>query len=195
MTPSGSLPPHGVQWTSNETDLAKFESVRTYLFEARPNIFDFNSTNVIPTLQTGAAWVNQAWSGDVILAAAPDANTPFQVDYLIPKQGASWWVDAMSIHSEATNLWVAHEFLNYIHEPEVMKRLTEWNRYSCTNQTAYDLLQPMGASGQWDMRTDPRLYPDDETFKRLDLIQDVGLDVLQQIYNPLWDELKFGAPQ
>jgi len=191
-TPSGELPPDGTQWTSNETDPARVKAAKDLLLQARPNLFDFNSTNVIPSLQTRAALANHSWSGDAMLAATPDARNPWPIDYVIPKQGTRWWIDAMAIHSKAKNIWVAHEFLNFIHDPEVMKNLAYWNRYSSTNLTARSLMTPLGDS-EWDIANDPRLYPDAATWKRLDLSVDVGAAVLETLYNPAWNELKFGG--
>ena len=127
-----------------------------------------------------------------MLAATPDARNPWPIDYVIPKQGTRWWIDAMAIHSKAKNIWVAHEFLNFIHDPEVMKNLAYWNRYSSTNLTARSLMTPLGDS-EWDIANDPRLYPDAATWKRLDLSVDVGAAVLETLYNPAWNELKFGG--
>ncbi len=189
-TPTGLMPPTGQQWTSNDTDDAKIQAARTYLFQAKPNLFSFTSTNVIPSLQSGVAWANQGWSGDIVNAMAPD-SAQFPIDYVVPKQGGTWWVDCMAIHSKAQNLWLAHQFMNYIHQPDVMVRLTEWNKYSCANLAALALLGPQGSTG-WDITTDPRLYPDAATWARLDLTRDVGLDVAQRVYNPLWEDLKFG---
>lgn len=191
LQPTGDLPPYGIQWTSNETEKWKVDAAGEWLFKMKPNLFDFTSTAVIPNLQNSVVYTCQAWNGDVVLAQAPDATKPWPVDYILPKEGAAWWIDAMSIPSTARNLWLAHQFMNYIHEPEVMKRLTEWNKYATTNLKAKSMLVP--ASNGYDMREDLRLYPDEITWRRFDLTLDVGLEVVNGIYKELWDQLAFGG--
>ncbi len=190
LTPTGMVPPDGQQWTSNDVEDSKTQAARNYLLQAKPNLFSFTSTNVIPSLQNGVAWANQGWSGDIVNAIAPD-SAEFPIDYIVPRQGGTWWVDCMAIHSKSKNIWLAHQFMNYIHQPDVMVRLTEWNKYSCANLAAWELLGPQGLTG-WEIKYDPRLYPDDAAWRRLDLTRDVGLDVTQRVYDPLWEDLKFG---
>ena len=55
---------------------------------------------------------------------------------------------------------------------------------------AFDTLGPF-ANG-YDMREDPRLYPNllaPEDFRICDFSQDVGLDTMLKLYNPLWFDL------
>ncbi len=190
------------QWTTNETQTAKLAAARKWLFAAKPNIFDFNSTEDVASLAGGSAVVNQAWSGDIMYGKRPDQNQPLPVDYVIPKQGSTWWIDTVAIHSKCRNLWLAHEFLNFIHSVEKPweenQLLTRWNLYSTPNKVCYDKLwdwehSPAGgfASG-WKMTEEPILYPDiyaPEDFHRCDASGDVGLKALLNLYNPLWFDL------
>ncbi len=189
-TANGNVPPNGVQWTSNETDPSRITLGKNWLLTAKPHLFSYNSTSVLPSLQNKVAYANHAWNGDAVLANAPDTTTPAPVDYVVPQQGSRWWVDAMSIHSKCRNLWVAHQFMNFIHDPTVMRNLAVWNKYACTNLDARALIP---ITNGWDLANDPRLYPDATEFQRLDLAVDVGIDVVKNLYTPAWNELKFGA--
>ncbi len=194
LTPTGSFPPDGPQWTSNETDTARVTTMGKSLFECKPNLFDYNSTEDTLSLVGGSAVLNQAWSGDVTYASRPDQNQPMPVDYVIPIQGSRWWTDTMVIHNQSRNLWLAHQFINFVHSVEdpwqENQLLTKWNLYSTPNKACFDLLKPF--QNGWDMTKDPRLYPNlwaKEDLKRCDLPRDVGLSALLNLYNPLWFDL------
>ncbi len=197
------------QWTTNETDVPDPNRVNKcgqWLVAARPNLFDYNSTEDAASLASGASYLNQAWSGDIMYAKRPDQNSPLHVDYLIPKQGSTWWIDCAAIHSKSRNLWLAHQFLDFIHridEPWTENQtLTKWNLYSTPNQACYDYFwnlehdaqgnpTPIFPSG-WLMTEEPILYPnkyDPAGFARCDMSGDVGLPALLNLYNPLWFDL------
>ena len=185
--PSGNP---GYQWTTNETDPARIRAAGEWLFDMKPRLFDFNSTDQSTSLIANVAILNQAWSGDMMYAIRPDQNTPQPMQYVIPPQGSTWWVDCASIHSKSRNLAIAHAFLDFIHDLDQNLRLTYWNLYSTPNQATFDSLKPF--QNDYDMRTDGRLYPNinaPEDFRICDLSQDVGLDTMLNVYNPLWFDL------
>ena len=184
----------GTQWTSNETKAGRVSAMGDWLFQCKPHLFDFNSTGDTPSLIAGIAVLNQAWSGDIAYAQRPDQSNPQPADYIIPYQGSRWWQDTCVIPSKCRNLWLAHEFINFIHSvssdwPE-NQLLTKWNLYPTPNKACFDLLTPF-ANG-YDMRADSRLYPNllaPDDWNRCDLPRDVGADVLVKEYNPLWFNL------
>src|SRR2546425_479865 len=203
LTPSPYVGPYtdttgkvwpGTQWTSNETASERVNAMGDWLFQCKPHLFDFNSTGDTPSLIAGVAVLNQAWSGDIAYAQRPDQSNPQPADYIIPYQGSRWWQDTCVIPSKCRNLWLAHEFINFIHSvssdwPE-NQLLTKWNLYPTPNKACFDLLTPF-ANG-YDMRADPRLYPNllaPDDWNRCDLPRDVGADVLVKEYNPLWFNL------
>jgi len=203
LTPSPYVTPYtdttgkawpGNQWTSNETAPERVNAMGDWLFQVKPHLFDFNSTGDTPSLIAGVAVLNQAWSGDIAYAQRPDQSNPQPADYIIPYQGSRWWQDTCVIPSKCRNLWLAHEFINFIHNvssdwPE-NQLLTKWNLYPTPNKACFDLLTPF-ANG-YDMRADPRLYPNllaPDDWNRCDLPRDVGADVLVKEYNPLWFNL------
>ena len=200
----------GTQWTSNETDSAKVGAMRDWLFRCKPNLFDFNSTGDTPSLIAGLAVLNQAWSGDIAYAQRPDQNNPQYADYVVPKRGSRWWQDTCTIHSASRNIWLAHQFINFIHSVDAAwpenQKLTRWNLYPTPNKACYDYFwnlehangayappTPIWSTGStWIMTDDARLYPnikDPDTWARCDLPRDVGFDALINKYNPLWFDL------
>jgi len=194
VEPTGLYPPDGIQWTTNETDPARLNAAGTWLRRNKPLLFGYTSTDQATSLLSGGI-VNQVWSGDVMYAIQPNAATPQPVDYIIPRQGSTWWVDCAAIHSKSRNLWLAHQFLNYLHEIRPHRALTKWNMYSTPNRAAYDTddpNQPWEFPNGYDTRDDPRLYPNrfaPAEFRVCDPSRDVGLATLLRLYNPIWFDL------
>lgn len=195
QTPTGLYPPDGPQWSQNETDPIRLNAAGDWLRRGKPLLFGYNSTDQAGSLASGVATVNQAWSGDMMYAIRPDTTTPLPVDYIIPRQGSTWWVDCAAIHSKSRNLWLAHEFVNFTQDIQKHIMLTRWNLYSTPNQRVYDdYLQPpwFDFPSGWVMKEDPRLYPNiyaKEDFRFCEITRDVGLNTLLSLYNPLWFDL------
>lgn len=201
-TPTGLFPPDGPQWTSAEADPSHVRACDDWLLSVKPRLFDYNSVDVVPSLVSGAATVNQAWNGDIMYAKRPDQNTSLPVDYVIPPQGTGMWFDSICIHSKCRNLWLAHEFANFIHNVDAPWKenqlLTKWNLYATPNQACYDKLSEWevspggGYPSHWRMTEEPILYPNvlrPELLRVCDLAPLPDLDVLMNVYNPLWFDL------
>jgi spermidine/putrescine-binding protein len=197
LTPTGLFPPDGPQWTTTETDPTRVKTAGDWLYQNKPLLFGYNSTDQATSIVIGSSIVNQAWSGDMMYAIRPDQPSGARptADYLIPTQGSTWWVDCAAIHSRSRNLWLAHEFLNFIHDPAQNKTLTVWNLYSTPNRGTYETLLTEPFPSGWIMSEDPRLYPniyDPDKFRVCDPSRDIGLDTMRRLYNPLWFDLVTG---
>lgn len=186
----------GTQWTSNEVDPARVNAMANWLFTVKPNLFDFNSTEDTPSLIAGTAVLNQAWSGDITYAQRPDQTSQFSADFVLPYQGSRWWQDSCVIHSKSRNLWLAHEFINFIHSVDTPwqenQLLTRWNLYPTPNKACFEWLTLNPFPNGYDMTTDSRLYPNilaPDDWARCDVPRDVGLFALDNEYNPLWFDL------
>ncbi len=189
----------GTQWTSNETDPTRVNAMGNWLLQVKPNLFEFNSTGDVPSLIAGLAVLNQAWSGDITFAQRPDQSNPQPADFVVPYQGSRWWEDMCTIHSQSRNLWLAHQFINFIHNvaspwPE-NQLLTRWNLYPTPNKACFDWLASNPFPNGYNMTMDPRLYPNllaHDDWARCDIPRDVGTSVLLNEYNPIWFELTSG---
>lgn len=194
MTPTGLFPPAGPQWTSSEGAPERVMACGDWLMSVRPRLFDYNSVDVIPSLINGTSYVNQAWNGDMVYAIRPDQNTPLPVDYVLPYQGSTIWFDSVCIHNQSRNLWLAHQFINFIHDKDQNVRLTKWNMYATPNQACYEALQERSNWYQngYKMWLDPMLYPNvvaPESLRVCDISRYANLDTILNLYNPLWFDL------
>ncbi len=125
----------------------------------------------------GSALVAIVYSGDAIKAVAEDAH----LAYVLPREGAIVWVDAMTISAKAPNAEGAHAFINFILDPEVGARLSNFNRCGTPNGASLGRIRK-------EDRENPAIYPPAEELKKLEYIEDVGDTT--RLYDEVWTAAK-----
>jgi spermidine/putrescine transport system substrate-binding protein len=123
------------------------------------------------------ATVAQVYSGEAVKAALEDP----EIHYLIPKEGCELWLDLFAIPTGAANVEVAHEFLNYILEPENGAKLAIYSKYGTPNAKALELIPQ-------EDRTNPDIYPSEELRANMEYYKDLGTDNL--LYEEIWTLIK-----
>ena len=140
-------------------DLAAAEA---QLMKVRDYVKYFHSSQYINDLATGEICVALGWSGDVLQARdrGSEAETPVNVAYAVPKEGAIIWFDMLAIPADAPHPNNAHEFLNFIMEPAVIAGVSNYVAYANGNSASFQLVDE-------SVRTDPSVYPPEEVKQKL----------------------------
>src|SRR5690606_34974259 len=103
--------------------------------------------------------------------------------YVIPEEGANFWVDSLAIPRGAQNAALAHVFIDYILDPHVGADISNYTAYGTPNRVALEL----GLIDE-ELASDPGIYPSPETLERLFFAaQD---PVREALLNDLWDEVR-----
>jgi putrescine transport system substrate-binding protein len=152
----------------------------------RPHVEKFHSSEYINALANGDICLAVGWSGDVLQARdrAEEAGAGIEVEYVIPREGALMWFDNMAIPADAPNPEGAHAFINYIMEPEVIARASNYVYYANGNLASKEHLAE-------DVIEDPAIYPDDETMDRLYTVSPYDPQT-QRVVTRLWTRVKTG---
>lgn len=184
------------QWTQNETDPTRVTKAKNAVLQMTPNTLPFNTQNQGPFLRDGTAYLYQGWSGDIVYALQPYSQTVYPASFAIPRMGSGRFVDNAVLHRESTNLWLAHEFVNYFLDAYQGKIITDWNLYATPNLGSYDQLAvyPEGCTPgtcHYDPKEDTRIYPTAADLALADFEVDVGVDTTQNLYIPAWNDIKF----
>ena len=135
--------------------VAAFKPIRKYI-----NTFD--NSNYLTTLPNKELCVANTWSGDygVAKSRAADAGIKLDLQYFVPKTGAPAWFDMWCLPTDAANTDNAYVFLNYMLQPEVIAKCTDFTGYANANKLATVLVDPA-------VSNDPAIYPDAETLTRM----------------------------
>ncbi|MBX9464197.1 MAG: polyamine ABC transporter substrate-binding protein [Aquamicrobium sp.] len=150
----------GFDPNSHEPDeIAKAEEL---LLSIRPSIRKFHSSEYINALANGDICMAVGWSGDVLQSRdrAAEADQGVTVAYVAPKEGTQMWFDQMAIPADAPNVDEAHEFLNFIMEPEVIAKATNYVYFANGNLASQEFIDD-------EVINDPAIYPDKDALETL----------------------------
>ncbi len=125
----------------------------------------------------GTASLAMVYNGDCVRAMDEDPNVAF----MLPKEGSIIWTDAMTVPSRAPHPDYAYKFINFILDPEVGAKLSNFNRYATPNKASLPLIAPAD-------RANPAIYPSPEEMKSLQYLKDVGADT--RLYDEVWTAVK-----
>lgn len=110
----------GYDW--NETDPDAHEEATDLLLDAKECVSAFDSVNFIGNLASGEVVVAGAWGFAAGLAKLDNPD----VRFVIPQEGGSIWQDNMVIPVDAPRPYTAEVFINYLLEPDVGAKITEF---------------------------------------------------------------------
>jgi spermidine/putrescine transport system substrate-binding protein len=106
-------------------------------------------------LASGECWAALCYSGDAAWVAEDNP----EVSYFFPKEGASLWLDVMTISKDSANLDGAHAFIDYMLRPEVIAETSNSLWYANPNKHATKLLSE-------ELLEDEALVPPKEVAER-----------------------------
>jgi spermidine/putrescine transport system substrate-binding protein len=166
-------------FSNSSKDKAQLDTAFADMKTLLPNVIAFDTDNIKQKMIAEEAWIGSVWSGDAAYIQAENPN----VDYVIPKEGATIWADTMAIPKGAKNKELAEKFINYLMEPEVSVKNYESIGYSNPNEQAYPLHSE-------EYRANKMIFLDPKDIARAEWLVDVG-ETLQE-YDRYWTEMKSG---
>lgn len=161
----------------NTTDPKQLEEARNLLLQQKPLVKTYTSSNFDEILLSGDVWLAHGWSGQ--LAKAADQNK--DLAYIVPKEGATIWVDNMAISVASKNKAEAYEFINFCLDPHVGAEIVNYNGYASPNEAAKPFIEERYLK-------DPARYPDEATLQKCEFLEDLG--ETSQLVDRLWTEIK-----
>ncbi len=153
-------------YSLNSTSLDELQEAVDLIQGVKEWLTSFNSDQFSENLVNGEVAVAQGYSGN-FFGAFDGADNGDDFTYIIPKEGATLWVDNMVIPNTATSPCSAHTFIDFILDAENGARLSEYNLYATPNAAAEELLDE-------DTKNDPGIYPPDDIQAILEVIEDTG---------------------
>ena len=166
-------------YSLNSTDPAEIEEAKQLLLEQRKTVNPIygvdNGTTMIPAGETD---INMIWSGEGLNLQAEYPN----LVYVVPKEGANFWIDSLCIPSNAKNVEGAEKFINFVSDKESALRIADEIGYTTPNKEAR-------AEQPEEVRNNPNAYMPAEIMNRCEIYTDFTLDV-KKIYDKAWIQIK-----
>src|SRR5580704_4148417 len=145
--------------TPSRQDLADVEEV---LIKIRPYIRNIDSSIDTEALANGDVCVALTYNGTAFQARrrAHEANNGITIRYVIPNEGSLLWFDMLAIPRDAPHAANAHLFINYLMNPPVIARISNFIGNANANSAATPLLDK-------EIVADAIVYPPPDQQRRL----------------------------
>ncbi|WP_296645665.1 ABC transporter substrate-binding protein [Romboutsia sp. 13368] len=166
-------------YSLNSTDINQIEEAKQLLIEQRKTVDPIygvdNGTTMIPA---GESDINMIWSGEGLNLQEENPN----LVYVVPKEGANFWIDSLCIPSNAKNVEGAEKFINFVSDKKSALRIADEIGYTTPNKEAR-LEQPES------VRNNPNAYMPKEIMDRCEIYVDFPKDI-KKIYDNAWLDIK-----
>lgn len=122
------------------------------------------------------------WSGDHIIMQEriEELGNDIDLRFALP-EGSNWSVDMMCVPVNAQNYEGAHQFINFMYEPEIALENCEYVGYSTPNTAAKDMLDP-------EISGNIYYYPTAEIFETLEVYYTSS--EIEERYTEIWNIVK-----
>lgn len=153
----------------------------------RQHIKTFDAANYLNALPNQELCVSMTWSGDYATAKtrAAEAGVELNLVYNVPKSGSAAWFDVFVIPADAPHKEAAHIFLNYLMEPEVIAKCTNFTNYANANLASRPFIDKA-------VLEDPAVYPSDDVIKLL-WTQKTASQDYERLRTEAWSRIKTGS--
>ena len=166
-------------YSLNSTNPKEIEEAKELLLEQRKLVKPLygvdNGTTMIPAGETD---INMIWSGEGLNLQAEYPN----LVYVVPKEGANFWIDSLCITKNAKNVDGAEKFINFVSDKKSALRIADEIGYTTPNKEARKE-QPES------VRNNPNAYMPTEIMNRCEIYKDFPLDV-KKMYDKAWIAIK-----
>ena len=144
----------------NATSREVLTSAGTLIKDAMADIKYLHSSNYLDALEQGEACVVLGYSGDILstIAEKPD------LEYIIPSAGAAMWIDVMAIPANAPHPELAYQFINFLMQPEVAARNSNYLEYPTAMSSALPMVER-------SILDNPEVYPSQAVLAKLEAMK------------------------
>jgi spermidine/putrescine transport system substrate-binding protein len=162
----------------NTDDEGELEQVKSAMLDLKPHLLAITSTEYRQLLISGRAFMALGWNGD---GAAVVAKKPAK--YVVPAEGAEFWIDAYCIPKSARNPDAAHAWINFCYQPRINALETSYTYYG--SPLKRDLLE--GVLDK-EVLADETVFPPPAQLEKL-TVADPSPEG-ERIRNRIWTEFK-----
>ncbi|MDU6249822.1 MAG: glycine/betaine/sarcosine/D-proline family reductase selenoprotein B, partial [Paeniclostridium sordellii] len=166
-------------YSLNTTNPKEIEEAKNLLISQRKSVNPIygvdNGTTMIPA---GESDINMIWSGEGLNLQEENPN----LVYVVPKEGANFWIDSLCIPNNAKNVEGAEKFINFVSDKESALRIADEIGYTTPNKEAR-LKQPE------KVKNNPNAYMPKEIMERCEIYTDFPSDV-KRLYDDAWTQIK-----
>ena len=164
-------------YSLNDTDPKHLEQAKEVLIKQKPYLHSYDSDQFEDLLAAEETVLAHGYSGDFLMGKEDNEH----IQYVVPKEGGTLWVDNVCIPATSKNKVAAEMFMNFILQPKIAAMISNYNHYASPDAAAFQYLDD-------DLKNDPAVYPPKEVMERLEIIKNLG--DAEPLWDKIWTEVK-----
>lgn len=165
-------------YSINSTDTKELEEAKKSLIQQKPLVLKYGADDVMDIMRSGEAAVAMIWSGEGLTLADENEN----LEYIVPKEGADFWLDSWAIPVGANNKDMAENFINFVSEKENALRIAEEIGYTTPHKGAMEAQSD-------EVKNNPGAYMPQEVMNKCEVYKHLNENELK-LYDEIWTEIK-----
>lgn len=174
-------------YSINTMDEAQLDEALQLLISQKADLSPaYGVDNLKDKMASGELAASVAWSGDhIVMLDRIDelGNDSIDLQFVLP-EGSNWSVDMMCVPTNARNYEGAHDFINFMYDPQIALENCEYVGYSTPNTAAKDMLDP-------EISGNIYYYPTEEVFATLEVYY--SSSEIEERYTEIWNTVKASA--
>jgi len=168
-------------YSLNSRNPDQLKKAKELVLKARSRVKAYTSEPLTP-LVNGELAVTHIFMSDALQARQQlQKSNSGKIDYLVPEEGGTLWIDNLVIPTGALHVQEAYTFVNFLLQGSSNYSTVMSVFVAPANKDAFALLPPT-------LRNDPMLFPSESTLKHCEMIEDLG-DFLP-VWDRTWTEIK-----
>ena len=170
----------------NSTDPADLEAAGRKLMAIRPYVRKIDGDMQITDLASGDICLMVTWPSNFVIARrrAAEAGVHDELRYVIPKEGAHTFIDALAIPADAPHPDAAYAFINFLTRADVAARGVNFVGNASANLAAWPQVDEL-------LRGDPAIYPPPDVRRKLVSLH-ARPDAANRIVTRMWTRFRTG---
>lgn len=178
---------HYLGLPANSRNPDDYKKAEALMRSIRPYIRYFNSAKFTTDIANGDICAVVGWGGSVYSAklSAEKAGNGVKLAYSIPREGAPMWINTLVVLKDAPNPQSSYTFLEYMLQPEIIAKNSNYVGYPNGNRDATTLVDEQ-------LRNDPMLYPSKTVMDSLFSLETLPLRI-ERVRTRTWSKIKNDA--
>ena len=164
-------------YSLNSENKDEIEEAKNLLLSQKKLGTIYGSDYGTESIASGETVVNMIWSGEGLNLQDEYDN----LEYVVPKEGANFWIDSLCIPKSAKNVEGAEKFINFVSDKENSLRIADEIGYTTPNKEAMEEQDD-------SIKNNPNAYMPKEIMDRCELYKDLPKDV-KKVYDEAWTEI------
>jgi spermidine/putrescine transport system substrate-binding protein len=164
-------------YSLNSRNPEELKKAKEMLVKVRPRVKSFTSEPLM-SLLSGETPIAHIFMSDALQARKATGG---KIDYIIPEEGGTFWIDNLVIPKGARHIPEAYALINFLLEGRTNAATVMSVFVAPANKTTFALLPK-------EYQNNPMLFPPDSALVKCELLEDIG-DSLAA-WDRVWTEIK-----